>query len=75
MMAEAFLVAIFTNNVFINAEPALPTYGVACERILKNLGVEPRYIGKSTHPFLHWFSADETKPFTCIPMQPIAGVL
>lgn len=71
MTPDTLLVAIFASGIFVKAELALPTYGVACERILRDLGVSERYIGTSTSPVLHWFSADEAKPFVCVPMRPM----
>jgi hypothetical protein len=71
MNPNTLLIAVFASNVFVKAELALPTYGLACERILKELGVSERYIGSSTSPVLHWFSTDESKPYACVPMKPL----
>lgn len=70
-MNETIIALYFAGNL-IGAFPASPTYAVACEQLMKKLGVERKYIGYSTSPSLHWFSADENKPYKCVPMKPIA---
>ena len=67
---EPLIVALYIGHSFIGARDAIPTYNLACKQWLKELGVEEKYIGVANAP-LRWYSADEIRPYSCIPMRPL----
>lgn len=69
------LVALFLCGRFVTAIQVDDDLyiGRDCTNLLKDHGVDDRYIGMSNMPYLNFFSADETKPYTCVVMQPITG--